>query len=98
MAADINGKWKATVEGRDGPIEVEYNFTVADGKLTGTVTGPMGEAVITDGTVKDDEVSFAIAAGERSIAHKGKVAGDEMTLTVEFGERQVEFTAKRVKP
>lgn len=98
LAADANGKWKATVEGRDGPIDVEYNFKVEAEKLTGTVMGPMGEAAITEGSLKNDEVAFTVVAGERSIPHKGKISDDEMKLTLDFGERQMELIAKRVKP
>lgn len=98
LAADANGKWKATVEGRDGPIEVEYNLKEEAGKLTGTVLGPMGEAAINEGSLKNDEIAFTVVAGERSIPHKGKIVDDEMKLTLDLGERQVELTAKRVKP
>lgn len=98
FAADANGKWKATVEGRDGPIEVEYNFKVEAEKVTGTVLGPMGEAAIGEGSLKNDEIAFTVVAGERTIPHKGKITDDEMKLTLDFGERQMEVTAKRVKP
>lgn len=98
IAADANGKWKATVDGRDGPIDIEYNFKVDAEKLTGTVVGPMGEAAITDGSLKNDEIAFTVTAHDRSIPHKGKIVDDEMKLTLDFGERQMELTAKRVKP
>lgn len=98
FAADANGKWKATVEGRDGPIEIEYIFKAEAEKLSGTVLGPMGEAEIRAGSLKGDEIAFTVVAGERSIPHKGKITDDEMKLTLDFGERQMDVTAKRVKP
>ncbi|MDZ7639040.1 MAG: hypothetical protein U5J83_12470 [Bryobacterales bacterium] len=97
-AADASGKWKATIEGQQGTIEVEYNFKVEADKLTGTVNGPMGEVEITDGTTKDDEIAFIVVAGDRSIPHKGKIVAGEMKLTLDFGERQMELTAKRATP
>ena len=96
--ADANGKWKATVEGQQGTIDVEYTFKVEGEKLTGSAAGPMGEIEISDGSQKGDEITFTIVAGERSLVHKGKIVDDELKIVLDLGQRQMEFTAKRVKP
>ena len=85
-AADINGKWTASVPGRDGtPMEQTYVFKVAGEKVTGTITTPMGETPISDGTLTGDAISF-VTVMERNgntikMLYKGTVAGNEMTLT-----------------
>jgi opacity protein-like surface antigen len=85
-AADINGKWTASVPGRDGtPMEQTYVFKVAGDKVTGTITTQMGETTISDGTLTGDAISF-VTVMERNgntikMLYKGTVAGNEMTLT-----------------
>ena len=103
VAADINGKWKATGEGPMGAIEQMFTFKVDGEKVTGTVSDPMlGEQKISDGTLKGDDLSFTVAAsgpmGDMKLAFKGKVAGDEMKVSMSFGDMgSMELTAKRVK-
>jgi opacity protein-like surface antigen len=103
-AADVDGKWTAQMAGRDGQTR-EQTFTFkADGeKLTGTISGMMGGAdtEIKDGTVKGDDIAFAVVRSfqgqEMKILYKGKVSGAEIKFTSqrEGGEPR-EFTAKRV--
>jgi hypothetical protein len=96
-ADDVAGKWKASAPGPDGQtMEIEFNFKVDGGKLTGNAAGPMGEMPISDGKVEDGRITFTVEAGDNKIVHKGTVSGDEMKLKVEFGERTMEMTARRV--
>jgi hypothetical protein len=102
-AADINGKWKATMEGPMGSFEMNFAFKVDGEKITGTMTNEMmGEQPISEGVIKGDDISFAIAMegpmGAMKITYKGKVAGDDMKLTMQFGDMGgQEIVAKRVK-
>jgi hypothetical protein len=86
VAADISGKWVASVPGRDGtPMEQTYVFKVAGDKVTGTITTQMGEQAISDGTLTGNDISF-VTVMERNgntikMLYKGTVAGNEMTLT-----------------
>ncbi len=102
-AADINGKWIATMEGQSGSTVINFAFKVDGEKITGTVSSErMAEQQISEGVIKGDDVSFAIAlesqAGAMKITCKGKVTGDEMTLTMQFGDMGGrELTLKRVK-
>ena len=85
-AADINGKWTASVPGRDGtPMEQTYVFKVDGEKVTGTISTGRGEQAISDGTLSGDAISFATVMdrGGNTIKmlYKGTVAGTEMTLT-----------------
>jgi hypothetical protein len=93
LAADINGKWKATLESQMGSMEMNFAFKVDAEKITGTMSSEMmGEQQISEGVIKGDVVSFAVAMegpmGAMKITYKGKVAGDEMKLTMQFGDRE----------
>jgi len=87
-AADINGKWKATMNGGQMAMEQTYTFKVDGGKITGTMTDEMmGEAKITSGTLNGDDIEFTVAAsgqmGDMTFKFKGKVTGaDEMKLSM----------------
>jgi hypothetical protein len=104
-AADVNGKWVAQVPGRGGQMrETTFNFKAEGEKLTGTVTGMQGEAPISDGTIKGDDIAFTqtfeMQGNSIKVIYKGKVSGDEIKFTrMREGGNQppAEFTAKRVK-
>jgi hypothetical protein len=104
MAADITGKWKTEMPGRDGtPMVTTYTFKVEGDKLTGTISGRQGDTPITDGKISGDDISFAVVrtmqGQERKMEYKGKVSGDEIKLSVQFGPDMPprEMVAKRVK-
>jgi hypothetical protein len=103
VAADINGKWIATMEGQSGSTVINFAFKVDGEKITGTVSSErMAEQQISEGIIKGDDVSFAIAlesqAGAMKITCKGTAAGDEMKLNMQFGEMGArELILKRVK-
>lgn len=100
-AADVAGTWKASVETPNGTFESVFAFKTDGAKLTGTVTGRMGEAPISEGKIDGDKVSFAVSRevnGETfKITYEGIVNGNEMKLTVHFPGRDegFEITAKK---
>ena len=101
FAADVTGKWKASFNTPDGQTrESVFDFKVDGEKLTGSVSGPMGETPISDGKVSGDDISFSVTrsfnGNEFKMRYKGKVSGDEIKFTIEAGERSFEMTAKRV--
>jgi hypothetical protein len=104
MAADVTGKWVASVPGRDGNTrEVTYNLKADGSTLTGTTTGMGGQEIqITDGKIDGDNISFKTKVefngNEMVMVYKGAVAGNEIKLTQqrEGSDRPPrEFTAKR---
>jgi hypothetical protein len=113
FAADVNGKWKGTFQGGpSGPIEQNFTFKVDGEKITGTMTDEfIGEAKITQGTLKGDEISFTVSGsgqmGEMTLSFKGKLtSADEMQLTFSVGGMgdpgggpggDMQVTVKRVK-
>jgi hypothetical protein len=106
LAADITGKWVASMPGRDGNTrEVVYNLKADGSTLTGTTTGMGGQEVeLQEGKIDGDNVSFKIKrefnGNTMVMVYKGVVSGDEIKFsqTREGGDRPPrEFTAKRAK-
>jgi hypothetical protein len=99
FAADVNGKWTAEYEGRNGKMTQTFNLKTEGDKLTGTVTSPRGENQISDGKVTGDQVTFNVKVemgGEtRVMKYTGKVEGNEIKFSVEGGQRSREYVAKR---
>ena len=109
LAAGIDGKWNATVDGGPaGPVELQFDLKGAGEKLTGSLVMPMMPATpISDGVIKGEDVSFSLAfsmmegAPPMVIKYTGKVKGDELNLVSVFdmGQGAVEtaVAAKRAK-
>jgi hypothetical protein len=97
QAADVTGKWKASASGPDGStMDIGFTFKVDGTKLSGSVSGPMGDSPISEGTVDGDVISFAVEMGDFKVVHKGTVSGDTMTLKVMMGDQGFDITAQRV--
>ncbi len=103
-AAGIDGKWTSEFTTPNGQTRTTtYTFKADGEKLTGTVSGRMGETAITEGKIDGDEISFVVVRNfrgeERKLQYKGKVSGDEIKLSVTFGPdmQPREMVAKRVK-
>lgn len=105
-AADVTGKWTTTFDTQVGPQKYTFDLKAEGEKLTGKAAfermGQSGEALLVDGKVVGDEVSFAEtmdAMGQTvRIEYKGKVKGDEIAFTRNVGEFATEtFVATRVK-
>jgi hypothetical protein len=106
FAADISGKWTTSIKTMIGEMSYTFDFKAEGGKLTGKAVMSMGnessESVLTEGSVKGDEISFVetlkVQGQELRCEYKGKISGDEIR-----GSRQVgsygteEFVAKRAK-
>ena len=110
LAADIDGKWNASVDGGPaGPIELTFDFKAEGEKLNGNMSMAMlpAPAPIADGTIKGDAVSFKLAlavmegAPPLVITYTGKLKGDELVMNsvLDMGQGPTEtpLTAKRVK-
>jgi hypothetical protein len=100
------GTWKWTTEVNGQTRETTLKLKLEGSKLTGTVTGRMGqETAIEDGTFKDGEVKFKVTrefGGNKVVmTYSGKVTGDTFKGKTEFerdGDKVTrEFEGKRQK-
>ena len=95
------GIWKWSLTGQTG--ETILNLKQTGEKLTGSYTNQFGKAEITDGSLKDGDISFKVKREFNGqafvIKYSGKLAGDKITGKAEFdvnGEnRALEWKAKR---
>jgi hypothetical protein len=102
LAADVTGTWTAAIDTQIGVQNYTYTFKVEDGKLTGTAKSQFGEAKITEGSVKGDEISFVenldFEGTPLKIVYTGKVAGDEIKFNRKVADVASEdFVAKKSK-
>lgn len=101
-ASKIDGKWKATMDGPNGSMELVFTFKADGDKLTGTTTSPMGEEIqISNGKVNGEEFSFDIDMGGNPVTHKCKLDGEVIKMKIEMdggmGEGPGEITLKKVE-
>ena len=99
-AADVSGKWKAQVPGRNGTRDTTFELKADGGKLTGSMSVEGQSAALADGKVSGDTVSFTVSldrgGNTMKYTYTGKIAGDEIQFKREGGQGQArEFTAKR---
>ncbi len=94
LAADIDGKWTAQVQGRGGNTQTQTLTLKASGDtLTGSFEGARGGAVdISSGTIDGNNVSFKVVrefnGNQFTQEYKGTLASSgELTLTVSGGGR-----------
>jgi hypothetical protein len=95
IAADVNGKWVAEVQGRNGNTsQMTFALKADGGTLTGTVTGGMGRrgggggsppaAEISNGKIDGDHVSFDVKrefnGNEFVTKYEGTISGDTLNL------------------
>jgi hypothetical protein len=100
FAADVTGKWMASIPGRNGNQDVTFTFAQSGGDLTGTVGLPQGEQKISEGKVDGDHVMFKVSFEARGNTitqeYMGTVSGGEIKFTRSGGRgNPIEFTAKK---
>jgi hypothetical protein len=102
LAADVDGKWVATVSTNNGDMQITYTLKADGEMLKGSASSQMGDTELKEGKVNGNEVSWVMIlqrqGNEMRIHHKGTIAGTEMKLKVvpEGAEdRTMEFVAKK---
>ena len=99
-AADVTGKWKATMETPHGKITRTFTFKQDGAIVTGqTVSDKFGKAKIENGKIEGDVLSFNVTVifevGSLKVSFTGKVQGDEIKMTAAASGDTLEFTAKK---
>jgi hypothetical protein len=87
-------------------MEVTAKLALADGVLTGTVSGRMGETAIGDASFADGQVAFTVTrefnGNSFVVKYAGKLEGDTITGTIvrpdrDGGTATVDWKATRVE-
>jgi len=101
-AADIDGKWTAEVQGRNGTQTQTLTLKADGGKLTGNIGGGRGGPVdISEGTINGSAVAFKVVrefnGNKVEQNYKGTLSGDDLKLTMDAGRGPQDIAFKRAK-
>ena len=102
FAADIDGKWKGQLPGRDGNLrEISFDFKANGTSLTGSMQGFRGEVPISEGKIENGTVQFKVSmnmgGSAMVMSYQGVLAGSDlkMKMASENSPRSVEFQLKK---
>ena len=100
QAVSVDGEWDLVAATKKGDVNWKVVFVQTGEILEVTMTGPQGNSIKGQGTLKGDTVEWSILVstprGEMDIAYKGVVAGDAMTGEVKRGDLgTAKWSAKR---
>jgi hypothetical protein len=88
LAADVNGKWKASFQDPNGQnMEIIFDLKVDGEKLTGTADSPMGNNTITEGKLVGDAISFTVDAPAAFIGVRCKCCRPICRCPLPYGKR-----------
>ena len=104
-AEDPTGNWKSTMMLGKKSQDVTIKLKLEGDKLTGTIGGGQRDMAISDGTFKDDKVSFSVIReqkGEKlTQKYTGTISGDTIKGKVDTERggksRSTDWEAKRQK-
>jgi hypothetical protein len=85
MAQGIDGKWKVSMEGPNGKMELTYTFKVDGNVLTGSISSEMGDMAITNGKVNGKEITFDIDFNGNAMPFKGTIDGEVIKIKMVGG-------------
>jgi hypothetical protein len=85
MAQGIDGKWKVSMEGPNGKMELTYTFKVDGNVLTGSISSEMGDMAISNGKVNGKEISFDIDFNGNAMPFKGTIDGEVIKIKMVGG-------------
>ncbi len=93
-------QWKASIQTPVGVMDYTFEFNKDGDRLTGkTVNSQFGPAVIQEGKIKGNEITFVeMMDGSIRVEYKGIQSNDEIKFTRKVGDFGTEeFVAKRVQ-
>lgn len=101
--AAVGGVWEMTTQGTpQGDMTADVTFVQEGDKIKVTMAGPQGMEMAGEGTVKGQDVEWALVIstpqGDFSLTYKGKVDGEMMSGEVQAGDfGAFPWTAKKKK-
>jgi hypothetical protein len=96
-AADIDGKWMAKVQGKNGEVTETLTLKSDGNKLTGSVKRKKADVQISEGMISGQNVSFKVIHDRngKKVAqvYKGTLSGSDLKLTMTGprGKRDLDF-------
>ena len=102
LAADIDGKWTAEVQGgKRGPQTQTLTLKANGDKLTGTIDNGRGGVDISEGMIHGNEVMFKVVrefnGNKVEQNYKGTLTRDDLKMTMDAGRGPQDVAFKRAK-
>jgi hypothetical protein len=101
LAADVDGTWTMTKDGKNGPQTTTLTLMTKGSELMGKMEGGRGGPIeISDGKVDGANVSFKVTRdfgkGPNTQEYKGMLKGGDLMLTTEGrgGPQELNFKKK----
>lgn len=94
--ASFEGKWRGTVEGPDGSMELIFTFRNIEGVLSGSVSSDFGETPFESGSISGDSINFTTRFEGMPIEHTGTIDGDSISLRAVSSEWDSTMTLHRM--
>jgi hypothetical protein len=99
LAADIDGKWSATTQGKKGPQTQTLTLKADGDKLTGTIDNGRGGVDISEGMIHGNEVMFKVVrefqGNKVEQNYKGTLSGNDLKMTMDAGRGPQDIAFKR---
>jgi hypothetical protein len=100
-AASIAGKWTMAVETQNGAMNTGLDLKQEDKKITGTISGPQGDAALA-GEYADGKLTFNVTVqgnnGEVKLVFVGSLKADgTLAGSMNYGQGDLNWTATRAK-
>ncbi len=77
QTADVSGRYEGTADLQGvGKLAIKAEIRQREGKISGVVNTPLGEAPILEGSFKEDNLSITVDAGGDDVFFSGKVSAD----------------------
>lgn len=100
LAADVDGTWTMTKDGKNGPQTTTLTLMSKGDQLTGKMEGGRGGPIdISEGKVEGNNVEFKVTRdfgkGPNTQEYKGMLKGDDLVLTTQGRGGPQELTFKK---
>lgn len=92
----LDGKWTGPLHTPDdNTTEVAYTFATNGSVVTGKTESVFGSALIENGKINGDEITFSINLNGLDLPHKGKIYADSVSMNIDYKGMPLHVTLKR---
>jgi len=99
MAAQNETHWVGTVQSRDHPAPIRFDFQESDSAFSGTVSAPSEELMLTpisNGQRNGERISFTARSGPDEYQFSGDISGNTLTGLMKSKEAGLPFSMVRL--
>lgn len=97
FAANVEGKWYATIETENGPFSFTADYVVKGDVISGALSSDMGSVEIANGKITGDEFEYTFEIDYNTYKHKGKLVDGKLKIKSGGPNGEIEITMTREK-